>query len=942
MDISEKSHSQTFWLGLIRNVFGIINPEEYIEFEKRVEIEHVKYIDAYIPSTGTIIEQKSPGKNLDDAFTQAKNYHDWLPLSQRGRYIITCDFSELHIHDMEEPTKPPEIIAVQDATKDNLSFLLTPGETLPLEVAISVKAGLLAKSLYVSMLDSLGKVAKEQSYDKDTYTKARDNINVFCVRLVFLLYAEDSGLFNKKQFQHYLEAHKDSARSALRELFTVLNQESHEREPFLSDELKAFPCVNGGLFKETVDFPQLSPDELHIIIHDMAEGFNWSGISPAIFGAIFEATLNDETRKEGGIHYTSTASIHKLIDPLFLDELNADLTPILAEPQSDARTQKLLAFQDRLAVLRFLDPACGSGNFLTESFISLRRMENRLLAAIPEGQRPPAKVAITQFYGIETHDFAVNIARTALWISDHQMWKETQPITNAEKPPLPLKEYDYIKHGSAMDELPDKGWKLGGWKVPHEDMLYIMGNPPFIGRAKQTSHQKKEVRDMFGNGEIDYLSCWFAKASEYVQDKRTKAAFVATTSLVQGEQVAYVFKPLRDRWGIKIDFAHQPVVWKNELPDPKKMAHVHVAVVCISTCPPAKRKLYSSDGTCRLVDNINFYLAEGPDEDIAERTSRPICPGVPAMRAGNMPADKGNLIINAEDYADFIKREPRAARYIKRYMMGREFINNIPRYCLWLVGASPQDIRDMPLVYKRVQACREIRLKSSQKKLADTPHLFREQMNPAHYVAIPQVSSHQRYYIPMGWLDDSVIAGDKLEIIPDATLYHFGVLTSRVHMAWMRRVGGRLGESYSYAVEMVYNTFPWPESATPPLCVVDPTVSKLTPPLAQGRHDSRDSSSPLPRGDLGGCSSAKGEQKGGNDHYARITETAQGILEARAESEGCSFAAMYDETVMPVELRRAHERNDEAVCRAYGWPGDIGEEEIVARLFGMYHMLTGK
>ena len=892
MDINEKSYTQVFWLTLIRDKFGVINPEDYIEFEKRVEIEHVKFIDAYVPSTGTIIEQKSPGKNLDDAFTQAKNYHDWLPLSQRGRYIITCDFNTLHIHDMENPTKPPEIIPADMASRDNLSFLLTPGETLPLAVAISIKAGELAKSLYDSMLGSLHDVFPKSSRKSPEYEKARKNINVFCVRLVFLLYAEDSGLFAKSQFHDYLKPRAIMARDALAKLFAVLNTDIPDRDPFLGQELKAFPHVNGGLFKETVDFPQLSADELHIIIHDMAEGFNWSGISPAIFGAIFEATLNDETRKEGGIHYTSTASIHKLIDPLFLDELNETLAEILAEPQSDARTLKLLAFQEKLAALRFLDPACESGNFLTESFISLRRIENRLLAAIPEGKRPSAKTAITQFHGIELHDFAVNIARTALWISDHQMWKETQPITNAEKPPLPLKDYDYIKEGSAMDELPNEGWKLGGWKIPHEDMLYIMGNPPFIGRAKQTSRQKEEVREIFGNGEIDYLSCWFAKASEYVQDKRTKAAFVATNSLVQGEQVAYVFKPLRDRWGIKIDFAHQPFVWKNELPDPTKMAHVHVAVVCISTCPPAKRRLYSSDGTCRLVDNINFYLAEGPDEDIAERTSRPICPGAPAMTAGNMPADKGNLIINAEDYADFIRREPRAARYIKRFMMGYEFINNIPRYCLWLVGATSQEIRDMPLVYKRVKACREIRLKSSQKRLADTPHLFREQMNPAHYVAVPEVSSENRYYVPLGWLDDSVIPGKGLRIIPDATLYDFGVLTSRVHMAWMRRVGGRLGMSYRYSVEMVYNTFPWPE------------------PGVKGR--------------------------------ARIEGAAQGILDARAESEGCSFAAMYDDTVMPVELRRAHERNDEAVCRAYGWPGDIGEEEIVRGLFGMYHEITGK
>ena len=458
MNTNEKSHTEIFWLTLIRKVFGIINAEEYIEFQKRVAIEHVKFIDAYIPSTGTVIEQKSPGKDLEAAFVQAKNYHDWLPLSQRGRYIITCDFNELHVHDMEEPTAPPAVIPVSETTKDNLSFLLTPGDTVPIELKLSIEAGKLTRSLYDSLLSSLDEIAREKNYDDSQRKEARDNINVFCVRLVFLLYAEDAGLFAKKQFYSYLEARKKTARASLRELFTVLNQKYQEREAFLDDELKAFPFVNGGLFAKTVDFPQLNDDELNIILNDM-ESFNWSKISPTIFGAIFEATLNDETRKLGGIHYTSVKNIHKVIDPLFLDGLNETLKGILNEPPSVSRTQKLLKFQDKLAALRFLDPACGSGNFLTESFICLRRLENTLLNAIPENERPDVRVSINQFHGIEAHNFAVNIARTALWISNHQMWKETQSTIKTKKPPLPLTDYHYIKEGSAMAELPDKGWK---------------------------------------------------------------------------------------------------------------------------------------------------------------------------------------------------------------------------------------------------------------------------------------------------------------------------------------------------------------------------------------------------------------------------------------------------------------------------------------------------
>ena len=607
---NEKSHTQTFWLTFIRDVFGVINPEEYIQFEKRVEIEHVKFIDAYIPSTGIIIEQKSPGKDLEAAFSQAKNYHDWLPLSQRGRYIITCDFNEIHIHDMETPTAPPEIITVAEASAEKLSFMLTPGETLPLEVRVSVKAGELIGALYNSFLDSLDEIARAQNYDKDQYDKARNNINIFCVRLVFILYAEDSGLFRKNQFRDYIKD-SDKPTSALTDLFYVLKTETHKRRLNLDDELKAFPFVNGGLFEKEAEFPPLSDEALHIIIHDMAEGFNWAGISPVIFGAIFEATLNDETRKQQGMHYTSPENIHKLIDPLFLEELRDTLTGILSEPQSAGRTQKLRDFQDRLAALKFLDPACGSGNFLTESFISLRRLENQAIAAMPPTEKRSLKVSITQFHGIESHDFAVNVAKTALWISDHQMWKETQSITDTHDSPLPLKEYEGIEEGDALRA----GLLINGWKIPHDDMLYIMGNPPFLGRAQQTKAQKEAVREYFGQGKVDYVSCWFMIAAGCVQDKRTKAAFVATNSIVQGEQVASVFNPIRSRYGIKIEFAYQPFVWRNELPDPKKMAHVHVVIIGFSTCPPELRRLYTAEGM-RLVENINFYLEDDPDEDM--------------------------------------------------------------------------------------------------------------------------------------------------------------------------------------------------------------------------------------------------------------------------------------------------------------------------------------
>ena len=894
----EKSDTQKFWLELIHDVFGIINPGDYVDFEKRVKDGHTKFIDAYIPSTGIIIEQKSKGKNLDEAFIQAKNYYDWLPISQRGKYILTCNFDEIHIHDMDRDdlNASPEIIPLSELSREKLAFLVTPGETLPIEIAVSVKAGELIKKLYEALLKSFNGIADENHYSKEQREKGIENINIFCVRLVFILYAEDAGLFKKSLFHDYLKPREITARDSLRQLFKILGQEIDERDPFLDDMLKKFPYVNGGLFAKESEFPAIDKESFRIIIQDMAESFNWSGISPTIFGAIFESTLNKETRKQEGIHYTSIENIHKVIDPLFLDELTDTLNAILSEPESHERNQKLLAFQERLSKLIFLDPACGSGNFLTESFISLRRLENRILAALPENETRTDKVKITQFHGIESHDFAVKVAMTALWISSHQMWKETQSIVRTDKPPLPLEDYHHIKHGSAMDELPDKGWKLGGWKIEHEDMLYIMGNPPFLGRAKQNAGQKQAVENAFGNKEVDYVSCWFKVASEYVQDKKTKAAFVATNSIVQGEQAAIIFKFLSQRWGIKIDFAYQPFVWKNELPDPKKMAHVHVVIIAISTNPPEKRRLYDSEGNYKLTDNINFYLAEGPDEDVAESTDKPICPDAPAMILGSLPRDGGHLIIEGKDYAEFIKREPKAVKYIKRYVMGNEFIKNVNRFCLWLVDISPEEIRNMPLVYKRVKEVKEFRkasIRAATRKLADTSWLFAEIRQPSgsKYIVIPSVSSENREYIPMGWLDDSVIAGSGgIKIIPDATLYHFGVLTSRVHMAWMRRVSGRLKSDYRYSINMVYNTFAWPS----------PTQ----------------------------------KQK------ARIESTAQKILDARALYPESSFAALYDDSTMPPELRKAHRDNDAAVCEAYGWDKNISEKDIVTRLFEMYHELT--
>ena len=880
--LNEKSDTQKFWLAVLRDILGVSNPEEYIDFEKRVEIDRVKFIDAYIPSTGIIIEQKSPGKDLDAAFLQAKAYYDWLPYHERGRHIITSDFDTFRVYDMDTPKAPPEVLTREELSPQNLAFLINRKAPTPRELReeqISIAAGKLSRRLY----DALS-----AKYAKPVGTYTPYKLNLFCVRIVFLLYAEDSGLFGKRQFHDYLAHRTNMARSALIELFTVLNTELPDRSPYLDDELAAFPYANGGLFNMSLDFPQLDDEILHIILDEMSAGFDWSEISPPIFGAIFENILGDESRKDQGIHYTSLENIHRVIDPLFLDDLNAELSIIMSAHPSENRTQRLTAFQEKLASLRFLDPACGSGNFLTESFLSLRRMENKILRELPPDT--PVKVSIGQFYGIEANDFAAAVSRTALWISNNQMWRELKRGN-----PLPLEDYNNIKCDTAMGLLPglDEGWTNPGWNVPHEDMLYIMGNPPFLGYPQQTPKQKDEVKEFFGQAKSDYVACWFWKAAEYLtQDPRAKAAFVATNSIIQGEQPACVFGKIRERFPVKIEFAYQPFVWKNELPDPSKMAHVHVVIIAFSTNPPEVKRLYTPEGV-KLVENINYYLADGPDEDFVVPARKAVSENAPRMTLGNIPRDGGNLIIEGEEYKKFIKREPEAKKFIRRYMGSYEFINNIPRYCLWLVDAEPQEMRKIRTVYKRVQAVRAFRLASERegtKKAAKTSWLFAEIRQPeGHYIAIPEVSSQRRYYIPIAWLSPETISGH-LYTIPDATLYDFGVLTSRVHMAWMRRVGGRLRNDYSYSNTLVYNTFPWP--------------------------------SPSPK------------------LRRRIEQSAQAVLTAREAHPGSSFADLYDDSSMPADLRKAHQQNDAAVCRAYGWSASISENEIVNALFRLYHELT--
>ena len=902
----ERGESQPFWLDLLENVFGIATPTDgFIRFEDHRMVDSSNFIDARIPSTRVLIEQKSLGKDLRagirqsdgsllNPFQQARRYVVSLPVSEHPRWIVTCNFSEFLVYDMEQPNGEPEEILLENLEKEyyRLQFLVdVKSEHLSREMEVSMQAGEMVGRIYEKLLEQ---------YIDPTNAHSLKSLNILCVRLVFCLYCEDAGVFGRRDMFHdYLVQYDaENMRAALIRLFKVLNTPLEERDPYMMESLAEFPYVSGGLFEEeNIEIPRFTDEIRHILLQNASLDFDWSEISPTIFGAVFESTLNPDTRRSGGMHYTSVENIHKVIDPLFLNELRNELDTILDEEKVPRQRKKRLeAYQQRLASLTFLDPACGSGNFLTETYLSLRRLENRAIMEETYGQTMlgdfianPIKVNIRQFYGIEINDFAVVVAKTALWISEAQMMHETEKIIHKDLDFLPLRNYANIHEANALRI---------DWNdvVPKEKLNYIMGNPPFVGYSLQSKEQKDDILSVFVDekgkpyktaGKIDYVAGWYYKTAQLIHDTNARAALVSTNSITQGEQVAAIWKPLKELFGIHIDFAHRTFRWDSEA---SVKAHVHCVIVGFSNVVVPK-VIYDNDKR-KVVENINAYLIDAPDAFIESR-NKPIS-DIPQMTTGNRPADGGHLIIEAEDYNDFVRREPTAKTYIKRLLGSAEFINKKDRYCLWLKGVSPTELRKMPLVMERIALCRQDRLASpdaGRQKLADTPHLFRETNNPETYIIVPSVSSERRRYVPMGFLKADTIPTNLVLIIPDATLYHFGILESNVHMGWMRAVCGRLKSDYRYSKDVVYNNFPWPT----------PT----------------------------------------DEQRAKIEQTAQQILDARALYPDSSLADLYDELTMPVELRRAHQDNDRAVMAAYGFPvKTMTESQCVAELFKMYKELT--
>lgn len=899
----EKGQSQKFWIDLLQNVYGVENATHFISFEDQVHIDKsTGFIDGYIESTKVMIEQKSLGKDLRKAikqsdgtflnpFQQAKRYIVDLPVDKHPLWVITCNFSEFLIYDMNKPNSEPEQILLKDLPKEyyRLQFLVDTGsEHLKKEMEISLKAGDLVGKLYDAIL---------KQYKNPESEETLKSLNMLCVRLVFCLYAEDAGIFGQHEmFGDYLKQFQPKqVREEIIKLFRVLDTKPEDRDPYMEDDLAAFPYVNGGLFAdENIEIPRFTEEIVDLLVNKASAGFDWSEISPTIFGAVFESTLNPETRRSGGMHYTSLENIHKVIDPLFLDALKAELEEIKALKVAKTREQRLQEYRKKLSQLTFLDPAAGSGNFLIETYLSLRRLENEALYEENHGQMllgvkgkyNPIQVSIGQFYGIEINDFAVTVAKTALWIAESQMMQETEKLMQINLNFLPLKSYANIVEGNALRI----DWES---VVPKEKLNYIMGNPPFVGARLMSTAQKDDVLSTFdgvkNNGNLDYVSCWYKKAADMMTGTEIRTALVSTNSITQGEQVAILWKNLFEH-GIHIDFAYRTFRWDSEA---SLKAHVHCVIVGFSKAPNTKKRQLFDNGAVKNVKNINGYLVDA-DSVFIENTSTPICKEAPLMRSGNKPIDNGYYLFTEEEMLAFIKSEPKSKNYFRKWVGSKEFINGYFRYCLWLGECSPKELRSMPECLKRVEAVKKFRLESKSvgtRKLAEKPTRFHvETIMSTTYLIMPLTSSERRRYVPIGFASADIMASNLVNVVSNANIYHFGVLTSNVFMSWMRAVCGRLKSDYRITKDNVYNVFPW--------C------------------------NPTP------------EQK------ATIEKTAQAILDARAKYPDCSLADLYDETTMPPELRKAHQANDFAVMAAYGFNRKITESECVAELMKRYQALV--
>jgi len=881
---SEKSHKHDFIRAFLA-VFGA--PHDAGEFERTIRTAdgRANFID-FVWDGRIAIEMKSRGKDLGSAFGQLSGYMNLMPPNDVPDLWMVSDFRTIRIRHV--------------SLGQELGF---PTSKLKKHIRhFAALAGLETEAIRTDKesvnVQAAGRMADLHEALKGHGYSGHD-LQVFVARLLFCLFADDTGIFPQDSFFQYVNESKDDGSDLsgrLAQLFQDLDKplESRSKNPYLSDALKQsdFQHINGGLFNEKLDLAAFDGKMRRTLLDCLT--FDWGQISPAIFGSMFQGAMEGIERREIGAHYTSEENILKLIDPLFMDGLREEFSRA-------KKSQKTLAdFHNKLAGMKFLDPACGCGNFLIVAYRELRRLE---IEVVREELRLSKKttdhrlldirshflVTVEQFHGIELLPWPCQLAMTGMWLMDHLMNMEASDEFGDYYARLPLTKGATIVEGNALRIE----WES---VVPKGELSFVMGNPPFVGYSNQNEGQKADMlavclgrdgKPIKNAGKMDYVAAWYYRAARLIQGTQIRAAFVSTNSITQGEQAAAVWRPLMEAYGVHIGFARRTFKWTNEA---RGRAAVHCVIVGFGAENGAEKAIYD-EGKRTPAGNINPYLVDAENFFIENR-GYPIC-DVPELISGNRPADGGHLIIEDDDLEAFVKADPLSKKFIKRFMMGDEFINNRPRWCLWLVGVSPAEMRSMPKVMERVTACkkdREVSPDEGRRKLADKPALFRETNNPDRYIAVPKVSSENRRYIPIGFLDGATIPGDKLFAVPGAGLYHFGVLTSIVHMAWTRAVCGRLGVSYSYSRNIVYNNFPWPEA----------------------------------------------DEK----QRADIENLAQTILDTRAKYPGSSLADLYDPVTMPPDLLKAHRALDAAVMRLYGYGKDMAEAEIVADLMGRYVKLT--
>jgi hypothetical protein len=942
---SEAAEKQTFWNEFF-DVFGIQRRlvASFEEPVKRISGQY-GYIDLFWKAT-LLVEHKSFGQDLGKAQSQAFQYLQDLLNEGRAkdapRYVIVSDFARIALHDLE-PEEQEDLplfagrrvhtleFPLAEFHKHIHAFAFIPGYKQH-RFADQDPINLEATEIMGHLHDTL---------EKEGYTGHQ--LERFLVRVLFCLFAEDTGLFERDAFQLYLENRTAPDGSDLGQhlthLFRVLDTPEDKRQKNLDETLGAFPYVNGELFREhDLDIPDFNRDMRNALL--ACTRFDWSAISPAIFGSLFQAIMEPRERRQIGGHYTSERDILKVIRSLFLDDLRAEFERIRKNKA------ELRRFHERLAGLRFLDPACGCGNFLVITYREMRLLELEILQILYGAQRELtldvnklSQVDVDQFYGIEIAEWPARIAEVALWLMDHQMNIRLSEAFGQLYRRLPLKKSPHIHQANALRV---------DWKevLPPDQCSYVLGNPPFIGQSFQTPEQKADqhlvLAHIQARGVLDYVCNWYVKAAEFIQGTKVVVSFVSTNSITQGEQAGILWTELLGRYHLKIHFGHRTFAWESEA---RGKAHVHVVIIGLAAFDTGNKRIYdyesgSEHASVGVVKNISPYLVEGPDRAVNNRTL-PLC-DVPKMSWGNKPTDGGHLLLSPEERAQFLKEEPEARKFIRPYMGGHDFINGEQRYCLWLVSAGPDELRKLPKIRGRVELVREFRANSkaeSTRKYAQLPTLFRQIAQPdSDYLAVPEVSSENRPYIPIAFVPQEVICSNTVQFIPSATLYHFGVLTSAIHMAWVRQVCGRLESRYRYSNSLVYNNYPWPASATAKQKqAVEAAAQKVLDVRAQFLAPVGQTSG-LPVKGASSSQSQNAHAGTGSDATPPVAALT-GRPEARP-TKTASLADLYDPLSMPPALVKAHAELDRAVDLCYRPQPFTSERQRVEYLFGLYEQLT--